>query len=67
MFEKLRPRKSAFHMSRKKWLTMKMDLFDEYEPPKPFPSDKHLKISKNPPTLAYIFLGTKGTGKNVIK
>ena len=54
-------------MSRKKWLTMKMDLFDEYEPPKPFPSDKHLKISKNPPTLAYIFLGTKGTGKNVIK
>ena len=62
VFEKLHGRENGASMSKKKWLGMKMDLYEDYDHPKPFPADKHLRLSKKPPTLGYLMLGQKGTG-----
>ena len=46
---------------------LKMDLFDEYSYPRPFPNDKFLRIPKGSPNQSYVMLGQKGTGTVIVK
>ena len=62
VFEKLHRRQINSHFSKKKWLGLKMDLYDEYDHPKPFPTDRYLRLPDTQPTQAYVMLGQKGTG-----
>ena len=45
---------------------MKMDLFNEYAHPKPFPKDMFLRLNEGSPDQAYVILGQRSTGKNFI-
>ena len=62
IFEKLYASLKRLKMSKKEWLRHKMDLFEDYEFPKPFPPDMLLKLPRTP-NHAYLILGHQGTGK----
>ena len=62
VFEKLNTRLKRENMSKRMSLTYKMDIFNDYSYPHPFPTDKFLNLPQGSPDQAYIFLGTKGTG-----
>ena len=62
IFEKLNASLKRMKMSKKEYLINKMDLFEDYEFPKPFPPDKFLKLPRTP-NHAYLILGHRGTGK----
>ena len=63
VFEKLNARHKTDHMSKRMSLLYKMDIFEDYSYPKPFPKDKFLKLPHGSPDQAYLILGTRGTGK----
>ena len=63
VFERLNSKLKRQNMSRRKFLWSKMDLFQEYSHPKPFPPDMFLRMPLGSPNQAYVILGTKGTGK----
>ena len=49
-------------MSRKSFYANKLDLFKEYEYPKPLPTDYFLRLPDGSPAQSYLVLGQKGTG-----
>ena len=55
------------NMSRKKALSLKLDIFDDYSHPKPFPKDMYLRLPNGSPNQAYLILGTKGTGTKLLR
>ena len=63
IFEKLNAalKKKAF--SKRMSLMYKMDIFEDYSYPQPFPADKFLRLPHGSPDQAYLMLGTKATGK----
>ena len=63
VFEKLPSGLKRENMSRDMLLKLKMDLLKEYGHPKPFPTDKFLKLPSGSPDQAYLILGQKGTGR----
>ena len=62
VFERLNSKLKRQSMSKRKFLWSKMDLFQEYSHPKPFPQDMFLRMPLGSPNQAYVILGTKGTG-----
>ena len=62
VFEQLNTRLKRENMSKRISLLYKMDIFNDYSYPQPFPTDKFLNHPEGSPDQAYIFLGTKGTG-----
>ena len=50
-------------LSKKRALSLKMDLLNEYTHPTPFPTDMFLRLPNGSPSQAYIMLGQIGTGK----
>ena len=63
VFEKLYASLKKKSMSKNQALKLKMDLFEEYSYPKPFPKDRFLTLPSGSPNQAYVMLGQKGTGK----
>lgn len=63
IFEKLNTKLKRQAMSKKMHLIKKMDIFQDYSYPKPFPRDKFLKLPDGSPNQAYLMLATKGTGE----
>ena len=63
VFERLRTRLKKECMSKKMSLRNKMDIFEDYSHPQPFPMDKFLKLPSGSPDQAYLMIGTKGTGR----
>ena len=54
----------AEFMSRKKFLTLKLDLVEEFEHPAPFPESMFSKLHQGSSNQQpYVILGQKGTGK----
>ena len=64
MWETLRAARKRQKMSQRLSLGLKMDLFDEYTYPTPFPKDIFQRLPNLSPHLEYIMLGQKGTGSN---
>ena len=62
IFERLKASLKRLKLSKKEYLTNKMDLFEDYQFPKPFPPDMLLKLPRTP-NHAYLILGQQGTGK----
>ena len=62
VFERLSARLKRKNMSKRRYLLEKMDLFQEYSHPKPFPRDMYLRLPDGSPDAAYVILGQKGTG-----
>lgn len=67
VFERLSASKKRQSLSRKTFLSLKMDLFKEYAHPKPFPKDMFLSLSDGSPDQAYVILAQKGTGNLFIE
>ena len=63
VFEKLHSSLKRKHMSPYKVQKLKIDLLKEYGHPKPFPTDRFLKLPSGSPDQAYVILGQKGTGR----
>ena len=63
VFEKLNAGLKKKYLSKRKSLSYKMDIFDDYTFPQPFPTDKFLRLPNGSPDQAYLMLGTKTTGK----
>ena len=63
VFHILETSKKRKSMSKRKALQLKMDLFDDYSYPKPFPKDMFLRLPNGSPDQAYLVLGQKGTGR----
>ena len=55
------------NMSKKKYLEKKMDLFKEFNHPKPFPKDMFLRLPEGSPDAAYVILGQRGTGMDKLQ
>ena len=66
IFERLPASLKRKNMSRRRALLMKMDLFNEYAHPKPFPKDMFLRLNEGSPDQAYVILGQRSTGKKFI-
>ena len=66
VFEKLNARLKKASMSKRMSLRKKMDIFEDYSYPQPFPVDKFLKLPNGSPDQAYLMLGTKGTGRYIL-
>ena len=64
VFEKLHARLKSKYLSKRRRLINKMDIFDDYTFPQPFPPDKFLRLPNGSPDQGYIMLGTKTTGKS---
>ena len=64
VWETLRAARKRQKLSQPLSLSLKMDLFDEYAYPTPFPKDIFQRIPTLSPHLEYIMLGQKGTGRN---
>ena len=54
------------NMSKRRALSLKMDLLNEYAHPTPFPTDMFLRLPNGSPNQAYIMLAQVGTGKMII-
>ena len=67
VFEKLNASMKRKNMSRKKALSLKLDIFNDYSHPKPFPKDMYLRLPNGSPNQAYLILGTKGTGNKLLR
>ena len=63
VFEKLNAGLKTKHLSKKNSLIYKMDIFEDYTFPQPFPTDKFLRLPNGSPDQAYLMLGTKTTGR----
>ena len=63
VFEQLNAGLKTKHLSKKMSLIHKMDIFEDYTFPQPFPTDKFLRLPNGSPDQAYLMLGTKTTGK----
>ena len=66
VFERLRTRLKKECMSKKMSLRNKMDIFEDYSYPQPFPVDKFLNLPNGSPDQAYLMLGTNGTGRYIL-
>ena len=66
VFHRLHSSLRRTNMSRRIALRLKMDLFDEYSLPRPFPNDMFLRLPNGSPDQAYLMLGQKETGRTVI-
>ena len=64
VFERLATSLKYTHMSKREYLSLKMDLFEDYSYPKPFPTDKFQRLKHESPNQSYVILGQKGTGKS---
>ena len=62
IFEKLNSRLRRTRMSKRMSLKLKMDIFEDFSFPKPFPVDKFLRLHNGPLDQAYVILGTAATG-----
>ena len=63
VFERLYASLKRTDMSQKQALRLKMDIFQDYGYPKPFPRDMFQRLPEGSPNQAYLMLGQKGTGK----
>ena len=63
VFEKLHSGLKKKYLSKRKSLIYKMDIFEDYTFPQPFPADKFLRLPNGSPDQAYLMLGTKSTGQ----
>ena len=63
VFEKLHTGLKKKYLSKRKSLIYKMDIFEDYTFPQPFPADKFLRLPNGSPDQAYLMLGTKSTGQ----
>ena len=66
VFERLNSRLKTTYLSKRSSLIYKMDIFDDYSFPQPFPPDKFLRLPNGSPDQAYLMLGTKATGKSCL-
>ena len=66
VFERLRTTLKKEGMSKRMSIKNKMDIFEDYTYPRPFPVDKFLKLPSGSPDQAYLMLGTKGTGRYML-
>ena len=66
VFEMLRAELKREFMSRRRALSLKMDLFNEYSHPRPFPADMFLRLPTGSPSQAYLMIGQTGTGKIIV-
>ena len=66
VFERLNSRLKTTYLSKRSSLIYKMDIFDDYTFPQPFPPDKFLRLPHGSPDQAYLMLGTKMTGKSFL-
>ena len=66
VFDRLYSGLKRKHLSKRKALSYKMDLLNEYAHPTPFPTDMFLSLPNGSPNQAYIMLGQIGTGKIII-
>ena len=66
VFERLRTTLKQEGMSKRMSLKNKMDIFEDYCYPQPFPVNKFLKLPSGSPDQAYLMLGTKGTGRYML-
>ena len=66
VFEKLNARLKKASMSKRMSLRKKMDIFEDYSYPQPFPVDKFLNLPNGSPDQAYLMLGTNGTGRYIL-
>ena len=66
VFERLNSRLKTTYLSKRSSLIYKMDIFDDYTFPQPFPPDKFLRLPNGSPDQAYLMLGTKATGKSCL-
>ena len=64
VWETLRASRKRRERSQRLSLNLKMDLFDEFTYPTPFPKDIFQRLPTLSPHLEYIMLGQKGTGRN---
>ena len=62
IFEKLNSRLRRTRMSKRMSLKLKMDIFEDFSFPRPFPVDKFLRLPDGPIDNAYVILGTTATG-----
>ena len=66
VFERLRTTLKQEGMSKRMSLKNKMDIFEDYCYPQPFPVNKFLKLPSGSPDQAYLMLGTKGTSRYML-
>ena len=62
VFEALNAALKTVNMSERMSLIHKMDIFEDYSQPQPFPEDLFLRLPRGSPNQAYLMLATKGTG-----
>ena len=62
IFERLKGSLKRVSMPKAKYLSLKMDLLEEYQFPQPFPPDMMLKRPRGTDHV-YLMLGQQGTGK----
>ena len=62
VFEQLNAGLKTKHLSKKMSLIYKMDIFEDYSFPQPFPADKFLRLPNRDLDQAYVILGTAATG-----
>ena len=66
VFDRLYSGLKRANLSKRRALSLKMDLLNEYTHPTPFPTDMFLRLPNGSPNQAYIMLGQIGTGKIII-
>ena len=62
IFDKLKASLKGLNMPKAQYLSLKLDLLDEYRFPRPMPPDMMLKRPRGS-DHAYLILGQQGTGK----
>ena len=63
IFQRLNAGLKRQDFSKRMILKLKMDIFEDYSFPQPFPADKFLRLPNGSPDQAYLILGTTATGK----
>ena len=63
VFDRLYSGLKRKNLSKRRALSLKMDLLNEYTHPTPFPRDMFLRLPNGSPNQAYIMLGQVQTGK----
>ena len=66
VFERLHASLKRKYLSKRSSLIHKMDIFEDYTFPQPFPPDKFLRLPNGTPDQAYLMLGTKTTGTSLL-
>ena len=66
IFQRLNAGLKRQDFSKRMILKLKMDIFEYYSFPQPFPADKFLRLPNGSPDQAYLMLGTKTTGTSLL-